>query len=75
MISIRPVAEINEKRSRKSIQAYLEDEQDCNLKWILGVIGSERPLARRLLLSRFGQYSKTQSYLDLWAYVASSSAY
>ena len=73
MIPVRPIAEMNEKRSRKSIQAYLEEEQDCNLKWILGVIGSERPLASRLL-SEFGQYSKTQRYLDLRACVGSSCA-
>ena len=47
MIPMRPVEQINEKRLRRSIQAYLEGEQ--NLRWVLGEIGRENGLALDLL--------------------------
>ena len=47
MIPMRPVEQISQRRLRRSMQTYLEGEQ--NLRWILGVIGIENGPALRLL--------------------------
>ncbi len=65
MIRMRSIEEMNEKRIRRSVQAYMEGEQ--NLKWILGVIGPDRPLASQLLVNQFARYSNTSRYHELRA--------
>jgi hypothetical protein len=67
MIHMRPIEQINEKRIVKSIQAYFESASSCTVKWIRGVIGSDMPLANRLLLSRFAEYANTPKYRQLQA--------
>jgi hypothetical protein len=65
MIHMRPIEQINEKRILKSIQTYLEAESRCSVKWLRGVIGADAPLANRLLLTRFAEYSNTPKYRQL----------
>ncbi len=64
MIPMRPIEQINEKRLRRSIQAYLEGEQ--NLRWALGVIGIEHAPALRLLAA-FQTFVGTRRYSELKA--------
>ena len=68
MIQMRPIEQMNEKRILKSIQAYFEGERNCTVKWLRGVVGSDVPLANRLLLTRFSGYSNTPKYRDLQAF-------
>jgi hypothetical protein len=65
MIRMRPIEEINEKRISRSMQAYLEGESNCTLKWILGVIDGDVPIAERLLSTQLARYVNTQRYQDL----------
>lgn len=65
MIPVRPIEQINQRRLRRSIQAYLDGEQ--NLKWILGVIDSEEALALQSLLARFPTFAGTPRYEELKA--------
>ena len=65
MIPMRPMSVINERRIFRSIQPYMEGDAKCSLKWILGVIASDKPIAARLLRTRFAQYANTQRYREL----------
>ena len=65
MIPMRPMSVINERRIFRSMQPYMEGDAKCSLKWILGVIGADKPIAARLLLTRFAQYTNTQRYREL----------
>jgi len=74
MIHMRPIEQINEMRILKSIKAYFDGESTCTVKWIRGVIGSDMPLANRLLLSRFTEYANTPKYRELQAMCKRSTA-
>jgi hypothetical protein len=67
MIPTRPIEEINEKRLRRCVQAYLGGEK--NLNWIVGCIGVERALARELL-EAFRAFNGTARYDELKAALA-----
>jgi len=67
VIATRTVEEANERRILRSIQGYLEGEQNCSRKWTLGVIGADALLANHLLLSRFAGYRSTPRFRDLQA--------
>lgn len=65
MIRMPPVEQINEKRIARSIQAYMEGEPNCTLKWIIGVIGPDVAIADRLLSTQLLRYANTPQYRDL----------
>jgi len=56
-----------EKYLQNSIRAYFEREPDCDLEWIVGVLGSAKITARTILTARFSQYALTDKYRNLMA--------
>ena len=51
-----------ERYLQNSIRAYFEKEPDCDLDWIVGVLGSRKITARAILGTNFGQYAFTEKY-------------
>jgi hypothetical protein len=66
MIRVPSAAEVNRRRLRGSIGAYLEGR--CSLKWVLGIVGKEpvqRGLANILLIREFPKSWGTTRFREL----------
>jgi len=62
MLSANILEDSTERYLQNSIRAYFEKEPDCDLDWIVGVLGSKKMTARALLSAKFGQYAFTEKY-------------
>jgi len=65
MIRMPSVEQANERRILGSMWTHLDGQERCGLKWIVGIIGPDIPLARKLLLSRCTHYKNAPRYRDL----------
>lgn len=67
MLHIKPIEQCDAKRTRRSLMAFLEGEQ--NLNWIVGVIRSSASIvAAEQMLMELKGYGSSERYQELVAW-------
>ncbi len=63
MVHIPPLEHLSEKRILRSMEAFLQTEQ--NLPWVLGVIDKEQDFALKLLTTTLDGYGDPTRHMQL----------
>jgi len=64
MLHVKPIEQCDAKRTRRSLMAFLEGEQ--NLNWIIGVVKSSASIpAAEQMLAELKGYGSSERYQEL----------